>query len=316
MKKVIVTGGAGFIGSHCVEELLCEGYQVAIIDNFSSGHQDNIKGLPIDVYVCDVADPAVVDVIKSIAPDAIIHLAAQISVAQSVEDPLFDERTNIQGSLNVMNGARFAAVRKLVFSSSAAVYGSPIALPITTAHPTCPESPYGLTKRTVEHYLQLYSKFYQLPYTILRFSNVYGPRQDAAGEGGVVSIFCERIDKNTPPMIYGDGQQTRDFIYVDDVARALAAALKSEGNPCVNVSTGSAVTINHLFQQLKEAAHSECPVFYGPERRGDIRHSVLANDETKRLLGWKPLVSLDQGLRQTLEDTHRRLKKNTKKAVH
>ncbi|CAM3248395.1 NAD-dependent epimerase/dehydratase family protein [Sporolactobacillus spathodeae] len=316
MEKVIVTGGAGFIGSHTVEQLLREGYQVAVIDNFTTGHQENIADLPVDVYVCDIADSAVIELIKSIKPDYIIHLAAQVSVAQSVEDPLFDQRINIQGSLNVMNGARFAGARKIVFASSAAVYGNPSELPVTTRHPTRPESPYGLAKLTVEHYLQLFQSFYQLPYAILRFSNVYGPRQDAAGEGGVISIFCERLHKGTPPMIYGDGEQTRDFIYVQDVARALAAALKLEENLCVNVSNGSSVTINQLFQQLRAVAHSDCSVYYGPARPGDIRHSMLANDETKRLLGWKPLVSLEKGLRETLDDTYRRMKKAGKKAVH
>ncbi|RYL89267.1 NAD-dependent epimerase/dehydratase family protein [Sporolactobacillus sp. THM19-2] len=299
MKKAIVTGGAGFIGSHVVEELLRQNMHVAVMDNFSTGHHRNIAGLPIDLYICDIADPSVINLIQSNKPDFIVHLAAQVSVRQSVEDPLFDERTNVSGSLNILNAARLAKVKKVVFSSSAAVYGNPTFLPVTTDHPTQPESPYGLTKLTVEHYLDMFRKFYGLPYGILRFSNVYGPRQDAAGEGGVVSIFADRIRKGTPPMIYGDGGQTRDFIYVRDVAKAVACALKVDQSFIANVSSGTSVSINQLFQMMKEAAKSDIGVYYGPERQGDIRDSTLSNEETKSLLKWAPSWDLRKGLRET-----------------
>lgn len=300
MKKAIVTGGAGFIGSHVVEELLRQDYSVAVIDNFSTGHHENIAGLPVDLYICDITDSSVINLIQSLKPDYIVHLAAQVSVGRSVEDPLLDERTNVTGSLNVINAARLAAVKKVVFSSSAAVYGNPESLPVTTEHPTNPESPYGLTKLTVEHYLRMFNKFYGLPYAILRFSNVYGPRQDAEGEGGVVSIFADRIQKETPPMIYGDGEQTRDFIYVKDVARAIACALKTEENICVNVSSETSVTVNQLFQLMKDVAHSDIHAYHGPERRGDIRDSTLSNEKTKELLGWKPAYDLRKGLKETV----------------
>ncbi|MCO7174937.1 GDP-mannose 4,6-dehydratase [Sporolactobacillus kofuensis] len=311
MEKVLVTGGAGFIGSHVVETLLRKGYTVAVMDNFSTGHQENIADLPIDLYICDVADPAAINVIQSIHPDYIIHLAAQISVSNSVADPLFDQRTNVTGSLNVMNGARLASVKKIVFASSAAVYGNPIEIPVTTKHPTHPESPYGLTKLTVEHYLNLFEKFYQLPYSILRFSNVYGPRQDAEGEGGVVSIFSDRIQKGTPPMIYGDGDQTRDFIFVKDVAAAVVASIAVKESLCVNVSSQTAISIKDLFQVMKEVSGSDLDVYYGPKRNGDIRHSMLSNQLARELLGWKPEVSLSDGLRMTL----RALKRKKKAAV-
>jgi UDP-glucose 4-epimerase len=306
MEKVLVTGGAGFIGSHVVEALLRQGYAVAVIDNFSTGHRDNIANLPVDLYICDVADPAVIHVIQSIHPDYIVHLAAQISVSHSVADPLFDERTNVTGSLNVMNGARLANVKKIVFSSSAAVYGNPLEIPVTTDHPTNPESPYGLTKLTVEHYLQMFEKFYQLPYSILRFSNVYGPRQDADGEGGVVSIFSDRIQKGTPPMIYGDGDQTRDFIFVKDVASAVVAALSVKESLRVNISSQTAISIKDLFQVMKEVSGSDLDVYYGPKRNGDIRHSVLSNQRAKELLKWEPQVTLADGLRMTLRSLKRK----------
>ncbi|EST11244.1 NAD-dependent epimerase/dehydratase family protein [Sporolactobacillus laevolacticus] len=306
MEKVLVTGGAGFIGSHVVEALLRKNYAVAVIDNFSTGHHENIAGLPVDLYICDIADPAVINVIQSIQPDYIIHLAAQISVSQSVADPLFDERTNVTGSLNIMNAARLAEVKKIVFASSAAVYGNPIEIPVTTKHPTKPESPYGLTKLTVEHYLQMFEKFYQLPYSILRFSNVYGPRQDAEGEGGVVSIFSDRIQKGTPPMIYGDGDQTRDFIFVKDVAAAAVAAINVKESLCVNISSQTAISIKDLFQLMKDVSGSELDVYYGPKREGDIRHSVLSNQLAKELLHWEPTVSLSDGLRMTIRSIRRK----------
>lgn len=300
MKKVLVTGGAGFIGSHVVEELLRRKYKVAVIDNFSSGHPENIAGLPLDLYICDVTDPSVINLIQSVKPDFIIHLAAQISVSRSVADPLADERINVKGSLNVIQAAHQAGVEKIVFASSAAVYGNPQELPVTPDCAPDPESPYGLAKMTVEHYLRMFHKFYHLSYSILRFSNVYGPRQDAAGEGGVVSIFADRIHKNTPPMIFGDGEQTRDFIFVRDVASAAVLSLSTEQCLCVNVSSGSAVSINKLFDLMKEVSGSEMAPFYGPERAGDIRDSVLSNDAAKTVLRWKPKTDLYEGLDETI----------------
>lgn len=300
MAKVIVTGGAGFIGSHVVEALLQENYDVSVIDNFSSGHPENIAGLPVHMYIGDVTDPGIINLVQSIKPDFLIHLAAQISVAQSVADPLFDEQTNVKGSLNMIQAARLIGLRKIIFSSSAAVYGNPRELPVTEEHPTDPESPYGLTKLTVENYLRLFHKFYGVPYGILRFSNVYGPRQDAAGEGGVVSIFADRIRKGTEPTIYGDGKQTRDFIYVKDVASAVVHALKPKKSFCVNVSSCSSVTINELFRIMKRVSNSDLGVIYGPVRKGDIRDSILSNEAAKRILGWEPKEELAEGLRRTI----------------
>lgn len=300
MKRVIVTGGAGFIGSHVVEELLRHDYKVTVIDNFSTGYHKNIAGLPVDVYTYDVTDPGIADLILSLHSDSIIHLAAQVSVAQSVRDPLFDEQVNVRGSLQVLHAAVRSSVGKIVFASSAAVYGSPIELPVTTEHPTRPESPYGLTKLTVEHYLETFYKLFQLPYCILRFSNVYGPRQDAKGEGGVVSIFSERLSQNNPPFIFGDGEQTRDFIYVKDIASAVVKSLQTEENICVNVSSGSSITINQLFRLMKKIAGSDVNAIYREARTGDIRDSTLSNEETKSLLNWKPVTDLFTGLQETL----------------
>ncbi|MGG1690850.1 NAD-dependent epimerase/dehydratase family protein [Heyndrickxia ginsengihumi] len=306
MEKVLVTGGAGFIGSHIVEALQQNQYEVIVIDNFSTGHHRNIADLSVNVHKCDITNPEVINLIASIKPDYIIHQAAQVSVAESVQNILFDEQVNVKGSLHVIKGAIRASVKKIVFASSAAVYGNPIELPITTKHRTLPESPYGLTKLTVEHYLQMASKFYQLPYAILRYSNVYGPRQDAKGEGGVVSIFADYISNQLSPTIFGDGEQTRDFIFVKDVATANVKALQAEENICVNVSSGSTITINELFTIMKKVANTKLNATYSEARSGDIRDSCLSNEETKAILGWSPSVNLFNGLFETIEYASKR----------
>lgn len=301
MSKVIVTGGAGFIGSHIVEELLQNNFNVTVIDNFSTGRKENIEHLPIEVYNHDITNPSVIELIVSLCPDYIIHQAAQVSVAASVKDFLFDEKVNIRGSLNVIRAAIESKVKRFVFASSAAVYGNPVALPLTINHPTEPLSPYGLTKLAVENYLILSSKLYQLPYSILRYSNVYGPRQDAMGEGGVVAIFSNQLTEKRTPIIYGDGEQTRDFIFVKDVAAANVKALHAKENICVHVSSGSRISINKLFETMKEVAGSNLLPIYKQERSGDIRHSILTNKETKTLLHWEPSIKLHDGLQETLQ---------------
>ncbi|RFU63987.1 NAD-dependent epimerase/dehydratase family protein [Peribacillus glennii] len=300
MKKVIVTGGAGFIGSHIVEELLRNHYQVTVIDNFSTGHHENIKHLPIKLYDYDITNPGIMDLIASLNPDYIIHQAAQVSVAESVQNILFDEHVNVKGSLHIIKAAIKSRVKKVVFASSAAVYGNPVELPVSTKHPLKPESPYGLTKLTVENYLRMSNSLYNLPYCILRYSNVYGPRQDAKGEGGVVAIFSNRMSHNISPFIYGDGEQTRDFVFVKDVAAANVKALLAKDNLCVNVSSGTSISVNELFQTMKAVAACEVNPVYEQARQGDIRHSILCNQETKAILDWEPMVGLAQGLEETI----------------
>ena len=301
MSKVIVTGGAGFIGSHIVEELLQNNFNVTVIDNFSTGRKENIEHLPIEVYNHDITDPSVIELIVSLSPDYIIHQAAQVSVAASVKDFLFDEKVNIRGSLHIIKAAIKSKVKRVVFASSAAVYGNPVSLPITLDHPTQPESPYGLAKLSIENYLKISSNLYQLPYTILRYSNVYGPRQDAKGEGGVVAIFSNQLTENRAPVIYGDGEQTRDFIYVKDVAAANVKALNAKENITVHVSSESFISINDLFETMKVSAGSNLRPIHKQERPGDIRDSILANEETKNLLNWEPSIKLSEGIQETLQ---------------
>ncbi|AVI42528.1 MULTISPECIES: NAD-dependent epimerase/dehydratase family protein [Bacillus] len=300
MKKVLVTGGSGFIGSHTVEELINKEYEVIVLDNFSTGRKENIAHLSVPCIEEDVTKPEVVEIIKKIAPDYIIHLAAQVSVAVSVNDYIYDQEVNIKGSLHVIKAASEAGVKKVVFASSAAVYGDPVYLPVDTAHQLKPGSPYGLSKLTVERYLEMAKTLYDVDYCILRYSNVYGPRQDALGEGGVVSIFSDKFAKDEAPFIFGDGEQTRDFIYVGDLAAANVAALTAQSNVCLNISCGDSITVNELFQTMKRVTGSHLEPIYKAQRAGDIVHSTLSNEETKQVLSWEPVVSLQEGLARTI----------------
>lgn len=301
MKKVLVTGGCGFIGSHITEKLIEQNYQVAVIDNLVTGNEANLSLNNIEFYNHDISDDSVVALIKNIQPDFIIHQAAQVSVSESVKDMYYDEKVNVKGSLNIIKAAAEANVKKIVFASSAAVYGNPKYLPVDTDHPTNPESPYGLTKLTVEHYLRLASEIYGIDYTALRYSNVFGPRQDTKGEGGVVAIFSEKIAQNETPVIYGDGHQSRDFIYVEDVANANIAALTRGSKMVLNVSRNDSITVNELFSIMNKITGASLHPIYEPARTGDIRDSTLCNEQTKRELQWNPEYSLKDGLGKTLE---------------
>jgi UDP-glucose 4-epimerase len=298
--KVLVTGGAGFIGSHIVDLLVETGCRVSVVDNLSTGLFENINPR-VNFYKIDIRDPDLKEAIARERPEAVIHLAAQVDVQRSLKDPLTDSQINILGAINLLNACAGNGIARVVYASSAAVYGNPSYLPVDESHPAMPQSPYGVSKYTVEHYLRVYRVISGINYTVLRFANVYGPRQDAAGEGGVVAIFVDRILKGASPRIFGDGEQTRDFIYVKDVAAASIAALRrGDGGP-FNVSTGEGLSVNHLFQTLKKITGSPLEQVYKPPRPGDITHSYLANEKTCAALGWRPRYSLEEGLRETVE---------------
>lgn len=303
MNKVLVTGGAGFIGSHIVEELLTNNYEVAVLDNLSSGKLSNIEVEKVKYYEGDIVNEQFVNnAVSEFKPDYIIHQAAQVSVVESVKDILNDEQINIRGSLNIINAARLNNVERIVFASSAAVYGNPQYLPIDESHPTHPMSPYGLSKLTVEKYLEIANSLYGLNYTILRYSNVYGPRQDAKGEGGVISIFVDKLMNNEQFIVYGDGEQTRDFIFVKDVAKANVKALSSiPSTSILNVSNNNEISINKLITELSNLANYVAEVNHVPERDGDIKVSTLANDSIKAVLDWTPRYSLNEGLVRTIQ---------------
>lgn len=303
MEKVLVTGGAGFIGSHVVEKLIEKGYKVAVVDNLSTGKKNNIKGYEVEFYHCDITDAIhLFQVVESFQPDYIIHLAAQVSVSESVENITYDSMVNIQGSVNIIEAAKKYDVKRIVFSSTAAVYGNTEYLPIDTNHKTEPTSPYGLAKYTVEKYLQLAHELYGLDYTILRYSNVYGPRQDSKGEGGVVAIFADKLSNQERPIIYGDGNQTRDFVYVEDVAEANVLSIKNNRNGIYNVSTCERISINDLLNAMfKFINNSGIEPIYKEERKGDIKHSVLNNKDTLNSIDWHPKILLDKGIELTFK---------------
>ncbi|QGG47195.1 NAD-dependent epimerase/dehydratase family protein [Heliorestis convoluta] len=297
--KVLVTGGAGFIGSHIVDALIKENHTVTVVDNLSQGKLEQVHQ-EADFYQIDICSPELIKLIKKAAPEVIIHQAAQIKVNNSIEDPIFDARVNLIGTLNLLESAAQCGVRKITYASSAAVYGEPAYLAIDEDHPVNPISPYGVSKYAPEMYLKHYKNIHNLDYTVLRYANVYGPRQDASGEGGVVALFCDRLIQGETLTIHGDGEQTRDFIYVGDVASANLATLTKGDGSIYNVGCNRPTSINELTKILSHANHQSIKTKYTIPRPGDIKESYLNSIKAQRELDWKPQWSLHKGLAETL----------------
>ncbi len=299
--KVLVTGGAGFIGSHVVDALRARGHAVVVVDNLSTGRRANLPA-DVRVYPLDIRDPQLAEVFAQERPEAVCHHAAQVDVRRSVADPLLDADVNVRGSLNVLECARRSGVRRLVYASTGgAVYGEPDYLPVDEAHPVRPLSPYGASKHIVEHYLFMYRHNYGLEYVVLRYPNVYGPRQDPHGEAGVVAIFSDRMRRGAPVAINGDGEQTRDFTFVGDCAAANLLALETAGaTGLYNLGTGAPTSINQLFAVLQELTGYRAAPEHGPAKLGETRHIYLEARRARAELGWQPQVSLRAGLAQTL----------------
>ncbi len=298
---MLVTGGAGFIGSHIVDACIERGYRTAVLDNLSTGKRKHVHA-EAELLEGDIADERfVLDCVGRLKPDVVIHLAAQIDVQTSLKRPGFDASVNVVGTVNVLEACVRHGVRKLIYPSSAAVYGVPQRLPIDEEHPVAPISFYGISKHTPEHYLSVYADLYGLDYTVLRYANVYGIRQDPKGEGGVVSIFTEKLLRGETPVIFGDGLQTRDFIYVADVAAANLAALERGSRSVLNIGSNEATTVYALLERMCEAAGVELRMRHEPERKGDIRHSMLSNTRARAELGWEPIVPLREGLQRTID---------------
>jgi UDP-glucose 4-epimerase len=297
--KVIITGGAGFISSHVVDLLIDNNYEVCIIDNLTHGSKNNINK-KAKFYEMDIRDTKLIEVFEIEKPDYVIHNAAQISVPASVDDPMNDASINILGTVNVLEASRKVNVKKIIYPASAAIFGEPSYLPIDEEHPLEMLSGYGVTKHTVEHYLKVYKTLYNIDYVVLRCANIYGPRQDSSGEGGVIAIFCEKLLMDQTPYIYGDGEQIRDFVYVKDVAKAYLMALQSDINGIYNVSTNIKITINELFKVINELLNKNISCIYADERKGDIRDSYMTYDKIKGEIGWKPETSITEGLKETL----------------
>jgi len=301
--KILVTGGAGFIGSHLVDALIERGHRVVVIDNLSTGKRENINE-KAKFYKIDICSPKIEEIFKKEKPEIVFHLAAKINVRESINDPVENAKVNILGSLNVIkNFLKFQSSNfkysKFVFSSSIGVYGEPKKLPIGETHPLNPISPYAITKLTIENYLKFYSTR-GLNFVILRFSNVYGPRQRSDGEGGVVANFIDRILKEKKPIIFGDGNQTRDFLFVGDAVDALILALKAKSSSIYNVGTNKEITINNLFRLISKSLNKKVEPIYKPSHR-EIIKSKIDYSKIRQELGWKPKFDLQRGLIKTIE---------------
>ncbi|RKP56231.1 NAD-dependent epimerase/dehydratase family protein [Cohnella endophytica] len=296
--KAIVTGGAGFIGSHLVEALVREGIQVSVIDNLVFGERRWIHPSVV-LNRMDIRSNEAKKLILREKPDVVFHLAAQTDVQKSLLDPKYDADVNVCGTINLLEACREAGGVKLVFASTSAVYGNLQKERISEEDPVAPISYYGLSKRSAESYIRLFNQLYDIPYTVLRFSNVYGPRQTPKGEGGVVAVFLDRIQAGKPLNVHGDGEQTRDFIYVKDVVGAMLAAIERGNQETAQVSSSNKTSINKLVSMLSRIHGADLDVVHTPARKGDIEHSCLDNRKASLLLRWQPLMELGEGLTET-----------------
>jgi UDP-glucose 4-epimerase len=298
--KVLVTGGAGFIGSHITERLIDAGAEVVVLDDLSSGNRQSVHPRA-RLCQADIGSEAIRALFERERFDCLDHHAAQMNVRRSVDEPMFDARVNIVGSLNLLQAAVATGVKKVVFASTGgAIYGEQLTFPADETHQTNPLSPYGVAKLAVEKYLAFYEAVYGLPYVALRYANVYGPRQDPHGEAGVVAIFSERLLRGEPATINGDGEQTRDFIYVDDVVRANVLAVTTDLGGIYNVGTGLETSVNILYAHLARHAGATLPPRHGPPKPGEQRRSVLDGRKLQAAANWTPTVSLEEGLRRTV----------------
>jgi len=305
--KVLVTGGAGFIGSHLVDRLVQEGHEVIIVDNLVTGKRRNINRAAC-FYKLDIQSWRLERVFRNERPNVVMHLAAQMDVRKSVEDPMFDAQVNILGTLNVLQQAVKHGVRKVVFSSSGgAIYGEQEIYPAPESHVTRPLSPYGLSKLCGEQYLSYYQRSSGLQVVSLRYANVYGPRQDPEGEAGVVAIFIQKMLNNEQAVINGNGRQTRDFVFVEDVVEANLAVMGQETQGTYNVGTGVETSVNDLFRILIQHTGSTCKEVHGPAKKGEQARSVIDNTRMRHELSWEPKADLSEGLKKTVEYFRERL---------
>ncbi len=298
--RVLVTGGAGFIGSHLVERLHKLGYEIRVLDNLSSGRRENLAGVmgDVDFMYGDVRD--VEQVRRAVlGVDAVIHIAALIDVEESVKNPLIYHEVNSTGTLNLLRCSVEQGVKKFIFTSTCAVYGNPVRLPIKEEHPLNPLSPYAASKLSAESYCMAFSASYGLKTTVLRLFNVYGPRQDTCKYSSVIIEFVKRVGKGLPPIIFGDGEQTRDFIYIDDAVEFIVRALEYDAVGCFNVGTGSSVSINRLANLIiKIMGRSHLKPIHLEPRPGDVRHSEADVSKAVKVFDFKPRVTLEEGLKK------------------
>jgi len=308
LKTVLVTGGAGFIGSHLVDRLIKEGYRVVVIDNLSTGKKENLNP-KAKFYKLDIQDKKIKEIFKKEKPTIIFHFAAQINVRKSVEDPVLDAKVNILGSLNIIQnfvnenrGLDFQKFKKFIFASTGgAIYGDAKVIPTPENYQENPVSPYGIAKLAVEKYLYYYWKVYKLKFISLRLANVYGPRQNSKGEAGVIAIFCDKMLSGNQPIINGSGKQTRDFVYVNDVVEAAILGLKKNKVGIYNIGTAKETNINLIFRKLKKITNSNCKEKHAPPLKGEQKRSCLDYSKVQKELGWQPKFTLEKGLKKTVD---------------
>ncbi|MBC5806519.1 MAG: UDP-glucose 4-epimerase [Candidatus Eremiobacter antarcticus] len=301
MLRILVTGGAGFIGSHIVDAFVAAGHEVAVVDSFWSqggGRRANLNP-KATLHELDIRDAKLIDVFTGFRPHIVSHHAAQHSVSISTKDPFYDADVNVRGLLNVLTAADKTSVKKVIFASSAATYGAPQYLPIDEVHPQVPQSPYGITKMVAEHYLRYFCTAGTMRFTALRYGNVYGPRQDPNGEAGVIAIFSEQILKGSPIRIDWDGEQQKDYVYVGDVAAANVQALERADAEAINIGTAVGTSVNELHRLIARAVGRDVDVVAAAKRPGDVYRCIFAVEKADRELGWKPKTDLVAGIATT-----------------
>ena len=299
-RSALVTGGAGFIGSHLVDRLVDEGYRVTIVDDLTTGKLKNLNH-DATFHHMSIAQPTLSDLMERERPDLVFHLAAQSSVPKSVKDPIGDNEINVLGTLRLLEASRRAGVEKVIYSSTGgALYGEPEIVPCPDDAPVVPISPYGMSKYMGEQYLDFYSRQYRLNFTTLRYGNVYGPRQDPYGEAGVIAIFISAMLSGKRPRIFGDGNQTRDFVFVDDIVEANMAAIHRGHRTALNIATGELTSINQMYELLKAITGFRWEAEHGPARTGDVYRISLDCSRAQDELGWTPKTSLADGLTRTV----------------
>ncbi len=299
--KILITGGAGFIGSHITDAVIDAGMEAVVLDNLFTGKKENLNPRA-KFYLADIRHKDISDIFATEKPDIVCHQAAQVSVRNSVEDPAQDAGINVVGSINVIDNCRKFGVQKIIFASSGgAIYGEQEKFPAPEEHPARPESPYGAAKLSVEHYLYIYKRVFGLKYVALRYSNVYGPRQDPFGEAGVVAIFTAKMLSGNTPFINGDGGQTRDYVYVKDVVQANMLAFRDGAEGPFNVGTGIETDVNLLYELIRERTGYTGGNEHCPAKAGEQYRSVLDCARIKSALGWKQRYGLDEGLKETVE---------------
>jgi UDP-glucose 4-epimerase len=299
--NILVTGGAGFIGSHIADALINEGHSVSVVDDLSMGKRENVN-VEAEFYQLDIRNERIKNLFKDEKFDAVVHQAAQMDVRKSVADPIFDASVNIIGTLNLLERCREYNVKKVLFSSTGgAIYGEQERFPADEDHPLRPLSPYGIAKMAIEKYLHYYHAVHGLNYVSLRYANVYGPRQNPQGEAGVVAIFATRMLAGEQPLINGDGTQTRDYVFVEDVVKANLLALQYEGSGIFNVGTGIETSVNEIFTLLRSITGATCEERHAPAKKGEQLRSVVDSQAIEKEFGWRPAIQLREGLAQTVE---------------